>query len=71
MSGRADALPTGEPGIERLWSLYLVISRTGLRPGEAIGLKAADLNTENRLLRVQRSVDGGGRLGYAQERACT
>ena len=48
-----------------------MISRTGLCPGEAIGLKAADLNTENRLLRVQRSVDGGGRLGYAQERACT
>lgn len=39
--------------------LYALLSETGLRIGEALGLQKQDINTTNRTLQVQRSIYNG------------
>jgi integrase len=44
---------------ERYRVLFALLAGTGLRIGEALGLKGSDLSPDCRLIRVQRSVWGG------------
>jgi integrase len=46
---------------DRFYALYVVALTTGLRRGELLGLKWADVDFQRQTLRVQRSLDSHGR----------
>ena len=54
-----DAVSTKQP---RLWPLFFVMSRTGLRVGEAVALEWGDLDFAVRQIRVERAASAGGEV---------
>jgi integrase len=48
--------PEGEPVADRYYALWYLLQATGLRPGEALGLKWEDLDFDLRTLTVHRSL---------------
>src|SRR2546427_15306 len=48
--------------LPRLFALFLLFARTGLRLGEALALQWTDINFAERELRVARSLGAGGRV---------
>jgi integrase len=47
----------------RLYALFFLMSRTGLRLGETLGLRWEDINLEKGELRVERALSPSGELG--------
>ena len=57
--GQLAALLTAAQADSRHYPLFLLLARTGLRPGEAYALQWGDLDFRGREIRVERSLSAG------------